>query len=195
MKDSDLEVLFSSKTDEHATPQDFFDKINEEFNFNLDVCASDTDHKCEKYFTKEVDGLKQDWIGTCFMNPPYGREIINWVKKAYEESVKHGSTVVCLIPARTDTNWWHSYVAEKAEVRFVKGRLKFGGASNSAPFPSVVIIYGPGRVSNVVTNGKHEPQSNELSKDLSLLMKDYLSHKEKADQILNKIEKLFNNGD
>ncbi len=132
--------LFTSNTDDWATPQDFFDKLNREFNFELDVCASDTNHKCSKYFTVEDDGLKQEWKGICFMNPPYGRVIGEWVKKAYESSL-NGATVVCLVPARTDTTWWHRYCM-KGEVRLVRGRLKFGDGLNSAPFPSAVVIFG-----------------------------------------------------
>jgi phage N-6-adenine-methyltransferase len=132
--------LFTSNTDQWATPYDFFYRLNKEFGFTLDVCADDTNHKCEKYFTKEVDGLKQEWTGMCYMNPPYGREINKWVKKAYEESLK-GATVVCLLPARTDTKWFHEYCV-KGEIRLVKGRLKFGDSTNSAPFPSCVVIFG-----------------------------------------------------
>lgn len=134
-----MNVHFSSKTDLHATPQPFFDKLNEEFPFTLDVCANDDNYKCEQYFTKEVDGLAQDWTGnTVWMNPPYGREIGRWMKKAHE-SAQDGTTVVCLVPARTDTKWWHDYAIQH-EVRFVKGRLKFGNATNSAPFPSAVVV-------------------------------------------------------
>lgn len=131
-------VHFSSTTDLHATPQDFFDKLNAEFSFTLDVCANHENHKCADYFTKEQDGLKQEWSGVCFMNPPYGREIGLWMKKA-NEAFKNGSIVVCLVPARTDTSWWHDYAIQH-EVRFIRGRLKFGDAKNSAPFPSAVIV-------------------------------------------------------
>jgi len=134
-----MSVHFSSSTDLWETPQDFFDKLDEEFNFTLDVCATDENAKCDEYFTKEDDGLTQVWQGVCWMNPPYGREIIHWMHKAYTES-QHGNTVVCLVPARTDTNWWHTY-AMKGEIRFIKGRLKFGGHRNSAPFPSAVVIF------------------------------------------------------
>jgi hypothetical protein len=95
----------------------------------------------QKVFTKHDDGLKQDWLGTCWMNPPYGREIGLWVKKAFDESKKHGSIIVCLVPARTDTKWWHDY-AMKADVKFIKGRLKFGGAKHGAPFPSALLVFG-----------------------------------------------------
>jgi len=135
-------VHFSSKTDLWETPQVFFDGLNMEFGFNLDPCATAENAKCDFFYTKEQDGLKQDWKqSTVFMNPPYGREIKHWMKKAYESSLQ-GATVVCLVPARTDTNWWHDY-AMKGEVRLLRGRLKFGDAKNSAPFPSAVIVFRP----------------------------------------------------
>lgn len=134
-------VHFSSASVEHATPQDFFDKLNAEFGFTLDVCATADNAKCAAYINSKTDGLSQQWLGSvCWMNPPYGREIGKWVQKAAEES-RRGTTVVALLPARTDTKWWHEWVAPYAELRFVKGRLKFGGAKNSAPFPSVVAVY------------------------------------------------------
>ena len=132
--------MTSSNTDLWETPQDFFDKLNEEFHFTLDVCALPENAKCKKYYTPKENSLCQEWAGVCFMNPPYGRQIGKWIKKAYEVSVHGGATVVCLIPARTDTAWWHDY-AMKGEVRFLRGRLKFGGAKNSAPFPSAVIVF------------------------------------------------------
>lgn len=137
-----MDVHYSSKTNEWSTPQDFFDELDKEFNFTLDPCSTSENAKCAKYFTVEDDGLKQDWSNdVVFMNPPYGREIKHWIKKAYEESL-NGATVVCLIPSRTDTIYWHDYIFGKADdIRFVRGRLKFGGSKNSAPFPSAVIIY------------------------------------------------------
>ena len=131
-------VHFSSSTDLWATPQDFFDKLNAEFGFELDVCATPDNAKCARYFTKQDDGLAQEWSGKIWMNPPYGREIGAWMKKAYE-AAQNGATVVCLVPARTDTNWWHEY-AIKHEVRFIRGRLKFGGAKSNAPFPSAIVV-------------------------------------------------------
>lgn len=134
--------MFSSATDQWTTPQDFFDKLNAEFHFNLDPCADSINHKCEKYFTKEDDGLKQDWGGhVVFCNPPYGKAIGEWVKKCYEESQKQNTTVVMLIPARTDTKYFHKYIYWKAEIRFIPGRLKFGDSKNAAPFPSMVVIF------------------------------------------------------
>lgn len=132
-------ALFSSATDLWATPQEFFDKYDKIFNFTLDPCATSENAKCAAYFTKEDNGLEQQWKGTVWMNPPYGREIIKWMKKAYESSIQ-GATVVCLVPARTDTKWWHDY-AMKGEIEFIRGRLKFGDSKNSAPFPSAVVIF------------------------------------------------------
>jgi site-specific DNA-methyltransferase (adenine-specific) len=135
------DVMFSSETDQWATPQYFFDELNSEFHFTLDPCADEFNHKCEKYFSKEQDGLLQSWKNDIvFCNPPYGREIYNWVKKAYEEYNK-GAIVVMLVPARTDTKWFHEFIYKKAEIRFIKGRLKFGNSKNSAPFPSMVVIF------------------------------------------------------
>ena len=133
---------FSSKTDLWATPPEFFAKLDEEFGFDIDVCALPENAKCQKYFTPAEDGLAQEWRGVCYMNPPYGREIGKWVRKAFE-SARAGATVVCLVPARTDTSWWHDYVTNASEVRFVRGRLKFGAATNSAPFPSAVVVFRP----------------------------------------------------
>jgi len=134
------QAMFSSNTDLWATPQDFFDKYSVAYGpFDIDVCADSTNAKCSVYFDKEKDGLKQEWVGKCWMNPPYGREIGKWMSKAFESS-KQGATVVCLVPARTDTKWWHDY-AMNGEIIFIKGRLKFGNAKNSAPFPSAVVIF------------------------------------------------------
>ena len=134
--------LFSSNTDNWATPQDTYDQLNKEFGFTLDPCADEYNHKCDKYFTKEQDGLVQDWGGhRVFCNPPYGREIKKWVEKAYRESQKDNTLVVMLIPARTDTSYFHDYIYRKAEIRFIRGRLKFGNATQGAPFPSAIVIF------------------------------------------------------
>ena len=135
--------MFSSATDNWSTPQDFFDKLNDEFHFTLDVCADENNHKCEHYYTKEIDGLSSPWIGTVWCNPPYGRKIGEWVRRAYISSQIGSATVVMLLPARTDTRWFHDYIYNKSntEIRFIKGRLKFGGCKNSAPFPSMVVIF------------------------------------------------------
>ncbi len=136
-----MDVHYSSNTDEWPTPQAFFNELHGEFNFTLDPCASSGNAKCAKFFTKKDDGLLQDWSNErVFMNPPYGQAIKKWMQKAYEESLK-GAVVVCLVPSRTDTRWWHDY-AMKGKIRFIKGRLKFGESRNSAPFPSAVVILG-----------------------------------------------------
>ena len=118
-----------------------FDDLDSEFGFELDVCALPSNAKCERYFTPADDGLSQTWSGVCWMNPPYGKEIGLWMRKAYLSS-RHGATVVCLVPARTDTRWWHDY-AMRGQIRFIKGRLKFGDAKANAPFPSAVVIFQP----------------------------------------------------
>jgi phage N-6-adenine-methyltransferase len=132
--------LFSSRTDEWATPRNLFDRLNQEFQFTLDPCATNENHKCDRWFTREEDGLLEDWAGRVFMNPPYGREIGFWVKKAYQETQRDAELVACLLPARTDTAWWHDYCM-KGEIRFLRGRLKFGDSKNSAPFPSAIVIF------------------------------------------------------
>lgn len=134
--------MFSSESEEWETPQEFFDKLDAFFHFTLDPCASDRNHKCEKYFTKEQNGLLQPWFGErVFMNPPYGDKIKFWMEKADAEA-ETGTTVVCLIPARTDTKWWNKYVTPWSII-FLEGRLKFllpDRETFSAPFPSAVVI-------------------------------------------------------
>lgn len=136
------DVMFSSKTDLWETPQELFDILNDEFGFDLDVCALPENAKCEKYYTPDMDGLNQPWSGVCWCNPPYGREIGSWIRRAWISSAE-GNTVVMLLPARTDTRWFHDYIYRKnrVEVRFIRGRLRFGGSKNSAPFPSMVVIF------------------------------------------------------
>jgi phage N-6-adenine-methyltransferase len=139
-----MNVHFSSATDLWATPQDLFDRLHAQYRFETDVCATPENAKCPKFFTKAQDGLAQQWDGVCWMNPPYGREIGAWMAKAYRAS-QAGTTVVCLVPARTDTAWWHDY-AVKGDIEFLRGRLKFGGHKNSAPFPSAIVVFrGNGR--------------------------------------------------
>jgi len=133
--------MFTSSTCEWETPQDIFDALNKEFGFTLDVCATKENAKCKEFYSKEQNGLSRDWHGVCWMNPPYGRVIGKWVEKAYQ-STKTGATIVCLVPSRTDTKWWHDYCM-KGEIRFIRGRLKFGGSKNSAPFPSAIVIFNP----------------------------------------------------
>lgn len=137
------DLMFSSKTDQWSTPQWFFDELNKEFDFQCDVCDLPENAKCEYYFTPQIDGLWMAWSGRCWCNPPYGRTIGKWVKKAYEEVMRGVPLVVMLIPARTDTKWFHDYIYNKpnVEIRFLKGRLKFGDSKNSAPFPSMVVIF------------------------------------------------------
>lgn len=138
---NNLSVMFSSNDMTWTTPIELFNKLNNEFHFTLDVCATHFSYKCPKYFTPEENGLIQDWSNDiCWMNPPYGKEISLWLKKAYEESLK-GAIVVALIPSRTDTKYWNDYCMNAAEIRFIQGRLKFGDSDNSAPFPSAIIVF------------------------------------------------------
>lgn len=133
--------LFSSKTDDWPTPKDFFDKLNDIYCFTLDPCSTHENAKCEKHFTVEDDGLSKSWAGeTVFCNPPYGKQIGLWVKKAYEEAKNKNTTCVMLLPARTDTAWFHDYCVH-GEITFIRGRLKFGGSKTSAPFPSMLVVF------------------------------------------------------
>jgi len=138
----ELKGLFSSATNEWSTPQEFYEQLNKEYRFTLDPCCTRETAKCDHFYTKEDDGLSKSWEGhTVFMNPPYGREIKDWIKKAYNEGQKRDTLVVCLIPARTDTKYWHDYCMRANEIQFVKGRLKFGSGKGSAPFPSAVVVF------------------------------------------------------
>jgi len=137
-----IDGMFSSSTAEWATPIEFFNTINREFAFDLDVCATKENAKCSMFYSESDNGLMQEWKGVCWCNPPYGRSIGTWIKKAWESSLS-GATVVCLIPARTDTNWWHDCVAKASEVRFIKGRLYFNDGKGRAPFPSCLVIFKP----------------------------------------------------
>lgn len=139
------DLMFSSEKDDWETPQDLFDELNKEFNFTLDPCANENNHKCKKYYTKKEDGKLQNWKGeTVFCNPPYGRKIGEWVEKCYNHGKSGDGVAVMLIPARTDTRWFHEYIYEKkgVSIRFLKGRVKFGGSKNGAPFPSMIVIFG-----------------------------------------------------
>jgi phage N-6-adenine-methyltransferase len=140
-------VLFTSNTDEWETPLELFQRLDTEFGFELDVCATSGNAKCARFFSPDQDGLKQEWRGVCWMNPPYGRSIGEWMAKAYVSSLA-GATVVCLVPARTDTGWWHEF-AMRGELRFLQGRLIFGSSKNSAPFPSAVVVFRPKRYLSV----------------------------------------------
>lgn len=130
--------LYSSQKNTWETPDKLFELLDKEFNFELDVSADATNYKCEKYFSIEDDGLAQEWQGICWMNPPYGRDIKHWVEKASLAK----TTVVCLLPSRTDTRWWHDFVMARAcEIRFLNRRLTFKGSDNKAPFPAAIVIY------------------------------------------------------
>jgi len=133
--------MYSSNTPEWTTPNILFSELNDEFHFTLDPCCTHENAKCEKHYTIDDDGLSQSWSGeTVFMNPPYGRAIRHWMKKAHDEAFDNGATVVCLVPARTDTVWWHEY-ALGGEVRFIRGRIRFGDGTGRAPFPSAVVVF------------------------------------------------------
>lgn len=140
-------ALLSSVKMDWRTPKDFFRELNQEFHFGLDAAATPENAKCERYFTPEMDALSQSWNvdGAVFCNPPYGRQLGKWVRKAYLEHIRNGGTIVLMIPARTDTSYFHDYIYGKAEIRFLRGRLKFedehGSAGDAAPFPSMVVIY------------------------------------------------------
>lgn len=134
-------VMYSSKSNEWETPQELFDWLDREFHFTLDPASTHENAKCAKHYTQEENGLAQDWRGeTVFCNPPYGRELPLWIEKA-AKSAGGGTTVVMLIPARTDTRAFHDLILDKAEVRFLRGRLKFSGSKQSAPFPSMIVIF------------------------------------------------------
>lgn len=140
--------LFSSASAEWETPQWLFDKLDAEFHFGLDPCATAENAKCERFFTKEEDGLTQSWAahGAVFVNPPYGRQIYKWVTKACQQAARVGITVVMLLPARTDTRWWHDHVMAASEIRFIKRRLYFtdqDGNTGRVPFPSAVVVFRP----------------------------------------------------
>jgi len=141
-------LMFSSKSNEWETSQDFFDKLNKKYKFTLDPCATHENHKCDKYYTIEDNGLAQSWESErVFVNPPYA-DIGKWVEKAYKEATKNSAVVVLLIPSRTDTKYWHNYIMKSAStIYFVKGRLKFSGTKNTAPFPSAVVVFGGFRFS------------------------------------------------
>lgn len=133
------DVMFSSKNSCWETPQSLFDQLDSEFHFETDVCALPENAKCKNFFTPYQDGLAQKWIGVCWCNPPYGKGIGQWLKKAYEST--DTATTVCLVPVRTDTAWFHDWVLNKADIWYIRGRLHFNNAKNSAPFPSMILVY------------------------------------------------------
>ena len=133
---------FESIKQDYATPQDLYMAFHKIYDFEIDLAADSSNHKCDKYFTEEQDALKQDWIGRCWLNPPFGSGSIGkWVKKAYEESIKHGSTIAVLIPARTNTRWWHDYVMYSGKLYYILGRPKFGDSKHGLPQPLVVVVF------------------------------------------------------
>lgn len=146
-----LKVHYMSEKSDWETPTDFYNLLDEEFHFKLDPCCNIDNQKCEFGYTLKEDGLKMPWspFGSVFMNPPYGKEIVRWMKKAYEESLE-GCIVVCLIPSRTDTDWFHDYVSEAYEIRFIHHRINFVGGPSGSPFPSVVVVFDSRRSFRVV---------------------------------------------
>lgn len=148
-------ALYSSKNGSWETPRNLFDELNREFNFTLDACAPTENTKCPTFYTEQQDGLSMPWTGRVWCNPPYGRKIGKWVEKP-EKSAEEGATVVMLIPARTDTAWFHDHVYHKAEIRFIRSRICFeldglpildkNGRPVSAPFPSMICVFRPGQI-------------------------------------------------
>lgn len=141
-------VVFSSARQDWETPPRFFEAVNNEFGFTLDACATEENAKCIRFFSPEDDALKQEWNGVVWMNPPYGHQIGKWIEKAYIASVR-GATVVALIPAKTETKWWHTWVMRSAEIRFIQGRMRFSGVNINAPFPSALVVFKRGNHSPV----------------------------------------------
>lgn len=137
---------FNAKSVEYETPDNIWHPLDKEFGFTLDVAATPGNAKCKKYYTAADDGLKQDWSGVCWMNPPYGRVMKTWVRKAHSEW-KRGVTVVALIPARTNTGWWHDCVQDIATVRFIRGEVAFKGFERGLWMPMCVVIWHNNKVS------------------------------------------------
>jgi site-specific DNA-methyltransferase (adenine-specific) len=139
-----MRTMASSEDMTWATPQEWFDYLNLEFKFTLDPCCVAATAKCDFFYTPETDGLNHSWAGRrVFMNPPYGEAIYHWMKKAYEECRNNGVLVVCFVPARVDTQWWHDFAAKASDIRFPIGRVKFAGADTSAPFPVAIVVFRP----------------------------------------------------
>lgn len=134
-------AMFSSNRDDWETPLELFSQLDAIYHFDLDVCALPHNAKCDKYYTPDDDGLSKPWEGTCWMNPPYGRQIGRWMEKAYKSSLV-GATVVCLVPSRTDTAWWHDYAMRASKITYIRGRIKFVGAKHGAPFPCAIVVFG-----------------------------------------------------
>ena len=156
-------VLYSSKTCEWSTPQDLFDELDAEFHFELDTCATSENAKCARFYTARDDGLARPWdANVCWCNPPYGRSVSAWVAKA-AQSANEGRTVVMLLPARTDTKWFHEYIygRKDVEIRFLKGRVKFGGVKYNAPFPCMVVVFKGRARQRLITNTANEGEKRE----------------------------------
>jgi phage N-6-adenine-methyltransferase len=139
-----FKTKFESHKQEWETPADLFEPLHREFQFTIDLAADKTNAKCDRYYDASIDALAQAWEGTCWLNPPYGakqHKLSDWVKKAYLESQKPGCTVVMLIPARTNTRWWHDYCMQAAEIRFLNGRPKFGDATHGLPQPLALLVF------------------------------------------------------
>ena len=139
--ESKTSVQFTAKGVEYETPDHIFDPLRAEFSFTCDVAADDTNAKCPTYFTKEDDALTQDWRGMCWMNPPYGNLLRQFVEKAYHESRNSDCTVVCLIPVRANTQWWHRYVMKANEIRLIRGEVKFKGFKRGLWWPMCIVIF------------------------------------------------------
>jgi len=154
--------MFSSQKDEWATPQDFFDGLNKQYKFTLDPCATAQNTKCPKFYTQQDNGLIQDWSGNVvYVNPPYSN-VKEWVNKALQESRKPNTTIVMLVAARTDTKFFHDYCTKANQIYFIKGRLKFGGSANSAPFPSMVVVFGGDTLYVPPKYGRMDSKANEI---------------------------------
>lgn len=148
-----LPILRQPVTHDWETPRELFRALDGEFHFQLDAAASVDNTLCTHFYTAEMDALRfgWDWAEAVFVNPPYGSQISRWVQKGFDES-QNGCVVVMLIPARTDTTYWHQYVMRAAEIRFVRLRLRFSGSSINAPFPSAVVVFRPGEHVPVVSS-------------------------------------------
>lgn len=161
-----MKVHYMSESSEWATPPAMFAELDKEFHFTLDPCATADNAKCQKFFTKADDGLSKSWANErVFMNPPYGREIGHWIRKAYLET---SALVVCLIPSRTDTRYWHEYCMKANEIRFIEGRVKFGDGCQPAPFPSCVVVFTVGRSNNRLHWTAGDLRQNGLSQPVVL---------------------------
>lgn len=188
-------VHFRSRSDMWTTPQDLFDTLNEEFHFDLDVAALPENAKCARFFTPKDDGLSQKWEGTCWMNPPYGRTVGKWIEKARHSAEENGATVVCLLPARNDTAWWHDHIASNiasgtVEARFLQGRLKFGSQENSAPFPSVIVVFHGNPLK--ARSGLLVRQVEAVTKT-TLIKEDMADSSDPSDEQTNKLGDLTSN--